>query len=143
MTEVANYTSSSSNLIDTGWVAAYLGIAVAAFSARTETVKVKAPAAELARPSLLSLVSPLLTVMLALTVAAVEIRLGHHLDRAGWLMAFGLIAVVLTRQGLAVLELLSPPAGTRGNLLARLADSAQGGSRAPELLDPGYRSTLP
>jgi hypothetical protein len=142
MSEAANYSSGSSNLIDSGWVAAYLCMAVAAFSARTEIVRVKAPAVEFSRPSLLSLVAPLLVVMLALTVAAVEIRLGHHLDRAGWLMAFGLIVVVLVRQALAVLELLSPAAGTRGGLLARLADSAQGGAGPQQALD-GYRTTLP
>jgi hypothetical protein len=106
LTEVANYASSSTNLVDAGWVAAYLGIAVAAWSsdaggARLVTVERAGP------PSLASLISPLLPVLVALSVTAIEIRLGHRLDRAGWLMAFGLIALVLTRQGLAVLELLS------------------------------------
>jgi hypothetical protein len=136
LTEVANYSSSSGNLIDTGWIAAYLGVALAAFASGTELVEVYET--EPSRPSLLSLVSPLLTVILALTVAAVEIRLGHHLDHAAWLMAFALIAVVLTRQAVALVELLRPPSGTRAGLMARLADSAQGGVLSPDPLEPTY-----
>jgi len=127
LSEVANYSSSSTNLVDAGWVAAYLGIAVAALSsdnagARLATIEQAGP------PSLASLLSPLLPVLVALSVTAIEIRLGHRLDRAGWLMAFGLIALVLTRQGLAVLELLAPRPGTRTGFLARVADTAHGGA---------------
>ncbi len=136
LTEVANYSSSSGNLIDTGWLAGYLGIAVAAFASGTEAVEVSA--LEPARPSLVSLVSPLLTVILALTVAAVEIRLGHHLDHAAWLMAFALIAVVLTRQAVALIELARPPSGTSEGLLRRLAESAQGGTLTSDPLEPTY-----
>jgi len=138
LTEVANYTSSSANLVDAGWFAAYLGIAIAAFSSGGKVAEM--PKVEASRPSLVSLVSPLLTVILALTLAAVEIRLGHHLDRAAWLMAFGLIALVLTRQGLAVVELLKPVSGTQAGLMARLADSAQRGTLAADALDSDFRA---
>jgi hypothetical protein len=136
LTEVAKYTGG--DLIDTGWVAAYLGIALAAFSSRSSSAVV--PRAEHSRPSLASLVSPLLPVLLALTVAAVEIRLGHHLDHAAWLMAFGLIALVLARQVLMVLELLAPSRDTQAGLMQRLTYAALGGARAEEEPVSGYRA---
>jgi len=136
LTEVANYTSGS--LIDAGWVAAYLGIALAAFSSRSGSVVV--PRAEHSRPSLASLVSPLLPVLLALSVAAVEIRLGHRLDHAAWLMALGLIALVLARQGLMVLELLAPSRHAQAGLMQRLTYAALGGAGAEEEPVSGYRA---
>jgi hypothetical protein len=129
LTNVANYTSG--RLIDTGWVAAYLGIALAAFSSRSRGAVVSR--AELSRPSLASLISPLLPVLLALSVAAVEIRLGHHLDRAAWLMAFGLIALVLVRQAMLVRELLAPSRDVHAGLMQRLGHVALGGADAEEL----------
>jgi hypothetical protein len=135
LTEVAGYSSSNANLIDTGWIAAYLGIALAAFSARSS---VAVPAqAERARPSLASAVAPLLPVLLALAVAAVQIRLGHHLDRAAWLMAVGLIALVLARQALMVLELLAPSRDAQLGLVQRLAQAAVGDTDAVEAPHPG------
>src|ERR1022692_1715033 len=102
----ASSSYASPGLIDTGWVAAYLGIALAAFSSRPSSEVVLR--AERAQPSLASLVAPLVPVLLALAVTAVEIRLGHHLDHAAWLMAFALVALVLVRQGLILFELLGP-----------------------------------
>jgi len=55
-------------------------------------------------------------------------------------MAFGLIALVLTRQGLAVVELLKPVSGTQAGLMARLADSAQRGTLAADALDSDFRA---
>ena len=134
LTDVTNYTSPG--LIDTGWVAAYLGIALAAFSSQADGAVVAA--AEDSRPSLASLISPLLPVLLALTVAAVQIRLGHHLDRAAWLMAFALIALVLVRQGLMVLELLAPSRDTQAGLMQRLTHAALGGASGGEEPGSGY-----
>jgi len=136
LTELASYNSSSANLIDTGWIAAYLGIALAAFSSRSNGAVPQR--AEHARPSLASLISPLLPVLLALTVAAVQIRLGHHLDRPAWLMAFGLIALVLARQGLMVLELLAPSRDTQTGLVQRLTHTALGGTAGGEGPGSGY-----
>jgi hypothetical protein len=134
LTEVGKYTSG--DLIDTGWVAAYLGIALAAFSSRSSSAVAMATAQP--RPSLASLISPLLPVLLALSATAVEIRLGHRLDHAGWLMAFGLIALVLARQGLMVLELLAPSRDAQAGLMQRLTHAALGGAGAVE--EPhGYR----
>ena len=136
LTEVAKYTSG--DLIDTGWVAAYLGIALAAFSSQSGSVVMAR--AEQSRPSLVALISPLLPVLLALSVAAVEIRLGHHLDRAAWLMVFGLIALVLVRQGLMVLELLAHSRDTQAGLMQRLTNAALGGAQAGEDPGSGYQA---
>jgi len=135
LTDVTTYTSPG--LIDTGWIAAYLGIALAAFSSRPSGA-VEPAAAEDSRPSLVSLISPLLPVLLALTVAAVQIRLGHHLDRAAWLMAFGLIALVLVRQGLMVIELLAPSRDANAGLMQRLTQAALGGAEGGEGPGSGY-----
>jgi hypothetical protein len=124
LTEIAGYQSSSANVIDVGWIAAYLGIGLAAFSASGADVRVMIPARS--APSLVSLVAPLLPVLIALSATAVEIKLGHHLDRPDWLMAFGLIALVLVRQGLLILELLRPAANGEG-LSRRLTEAAVGG----------------
>ncbi len=134
LTEVSTYTSGDP--IDVGWIAAYLGIALAAFGSGSgggavpSGVPGAAWSAERARPSLASLISTLLTVLLALGVAAVEVELGHRLDRAGWLMAFALIALVLVRQTLMVLVLLAPGRGAQAGLLRRLTDAAVGGAGA-------------
>lgn len=136
LTDVANYPGGS--LIDTGWIAAYLGIALAAVSSRPGGAVV--PRAESSGPSLASLISPLLPVLLALSVVAVELRLGHHLDHVAWLMAFGLIVLVLARQGLVVLELLAPGRDTRAGPMRRLVDAALGGSGADERPGSGYRA---
>jgi hypothetical protein len=136
LSDVASYSSSSGHVIDTGWVVAYLGIALAAFSSRSDGAVVAK--AESSRPSLASLISPLLPVLLALTVAAVEIRLGHHLDRAAWLMAFALIALVLARQGLMVLELLAPSRDANAALMQRLTHAALGGAQDGQGPGSGY-----
>jgi hypothetical protein len=124
LTASSNYTSPG--LIDTGWVVAYLGIALAAFSSQPSSGTVLS--AERTRPSLASLISPLVPVLLALAVAAVEIRLGHHLDHAAWLMAFGLVVLVLVRQGLILFELLAHSRDTPAGLMERLTHAALGGA---------------
>jgi hypothetical protein len=136
LTDVAKYTSG--DLIDTGWVAAYLGIALAAFISQSGSAVMAR--AEQSRPSLAALISPLLPVLLALSVAAVEIRLGHHLDRAAWLMAFGLIALVLVRQGLMVIELLAHSRDAQAGLMQRLTNAALGGADAEERPGSGYQA---
>jgi hypothetical protein len=120
LSETGVYTSSGANVIDAGWIAAYLGIALAAFSSTAKDERIRG--ATLPRPSLASLLAPLLPVLLALIVTAVQIDLGHHLDRAAWLMAFGVIVLVLVRQALAILELKAS-----ASLSSRLTDAALGG----------------
>ena len=123
LTDASNYTSPG--VIDTGWVAAYLAIGLAAFSSRSDVAIARV---EHARPSLASLVSPIVPVLIALAVAAVETRLGHHIGGAAWLMVFALVVLVLTRQALALLELLAPGPGSESGILQKLTDAALGGA---------------
>jgi diguanylate cyclase len=136
LTEVANYTAGDP--IDTGWIAAYLGIALAAYCSRPEGASVSE--VEYAGPSLSSLVAPILPVLIALGVIALEIRLGHQLDRAAWLMAFALIACVLARQGLMAVELLAPRRETQADLLQRLRRVAVGDTGVTEGSRSGVRA---
>jgi hypothetical protein len=124
LTASSNYTSPG--LIDTGWVAAYLGIALAAFSSQPSSRVVLR--AERTRPSLASLIAPLVPVLLALAVAAMQIRLGHHLDHPAWLMAFALVVLVLARQGLILFELLAPSRDTQAGLIQTLKQATLGGA---------------
>ncbi len=126
LTEVANYSSASANPIDAGWVAAYCGIALAAFFSSGAPSAAQPPRVELSRPSLASLVAPLLPVLCALSAAAVQIELGQRLDGVAWWMLFALIALVLVRQGLVLLELLGPGSSQPGGLSQRLTDAALG-----------------
>lgn len=127
LSEVATYTSSSADPIDSGWIAAYLGIALAAFSARAARAPVRSEQRAASSTSLASLTAPLLPVLLALTVAAVEIRLGDRLDTPSWVMVLVLIALVLMRQGLMVRELLAPKRAGQSGRGQRIA-SASGGT---------------
>jgi hypothetical protein len=122
----ASSSYASPGLIDTGWVAAYLGIALAACGSQPSSGMVLRT--DRTRPSLASLIAPLVPVLLALAVAAVEIRLGHHLDHAAWLMAFGLVVLVLVRQGLVLFELLAHSRDAQHGLMERLTHAALGGT---------------
>jgi hypothetical protein len=55
-------------------------------------------------------------------------------------MAFGLIALVLARQVLMVLELLAPSRHTQAGLMQRLTYAALGGAGTEEDPVPGYRA---
>ena len=122
----ASSTYTSPGLIDTGWIVAYLAIALAAFSSQPSSATVANP--KRTRPSLASLIAPMAPVLLALAVAAVEIRLGHHLDHTAWLMAFGLVVLVLLRQGLILFELLAHRRDTQAGLMERFTQAALGGA---------------
>ncbi len=120
LTASSSYTSPG--LIDTGWFVAYLGIGLAAFGSRPTGDGVRNHVHN--RPSLASLIAPLVPVLLALVVVAVEHSLGHRLDRAAWLMAFALVALVLGRQALIVLELLGPGNDTQDGPRERIRQAA-------------------
>jgi hypothetical protein len=55
-------------------------------------------------------------------------------------MAFGLIALVLARQGLMVLELLAPSRDVQASLMQRLAHAALGGPAVGEGPGSGYQA---
>jgi hypothetical protein len=94
---------ASGNLIDVGWIAAYLTIALAAFSSEPSTVRQWRTRATDA-PTRASFLAPFVPAMVALGVAGFELQLGPHLDHAATLMVFGLVVLVLGRQTLLALE---------------------------------------
>jgi hypothetical protein len=120
LTASSSYTSPG--LIDTGWFVAYLGIGLAAFASRPTSEAMRSPVHH--RPSLASLIAPLVPVFLALGVVAIEHSLGHHLDHAAWLMAFALVVLVLARQALIVFELFEPGNDSQAGPRERITNAA-------------------
>jgi hypothetical protein len=136
-TEVASYSSARANLLDAGWVVAYLGIALAAlWSGAGER-----PARPVARsrPSLASLLSPLLPVLVALVATAVEDGVGDHFDHVALLMALALIGLVLARQGVLLGELLGPAQRPGAALRTRLRHVALRGGPVAHAPASPYR----
>ena len=101
LSEIKSYTTG--DLIDVGWIVAYLGLALGAYAGTTTEPLSHRPVQDRA-PSLLSLVVPYVVVLLALATTGIEIQLGRHLDRVEWYMALGLVLLVLARQGLLVAD---------------------------------------
>jgi hypothetical protein len=91
------------DLVDVGWIVAYLCIAVGAYSgAEADSLAIGSAHPEM--PATVSLVAPYVVVLVALGMTAVEIQLGHHLGRVAWFMALGLVGLVLVRQGLLFVD---------------------------------------
>jgi hypothetical protein len=122
LTGVKGYESG--NLIDTGWFAGYLGIALGAFCSETRDRVVNRSGLLLPTPT--SLIAPFLPVLGALSVAAVEIQLGHRLDDVAWISAFALVALVLARQGLLVFDLVAHSEEREAVVAKQLAHAALG-----------------
>jgi len=125
LVEVAGY--STGNLVDIGWIAGYLVIGTAAWSARPQHVTEPAPAQPaLTRAALLAPFVPMLT---ALALAAVEVQVHHRLDRVAWTTAVVLCVTVLLRQLLLAADLYAGGREDRGHLTRRILDSL-GGARS-------------
>ncbi len=114
LTEAGRY--STGNLVDIGWVVAYLAIAVGASHDSGRTVLAPSHQAS-SEVSLVSLVAPYVPVLLALVVVTFQMELHHHVDRFAWLTGLGLTLLVIARQALLLndrrRELFSP-AGHEG-----------------------------
>jgi hypothetical protein len=105
LTEVGKY--STGNLVDTGWVVAYLALALGAYcSTGGATVRVARPVGS---SSTLSLVVPFVPVIGALVASAIEVALGRKLLLTDWVMAVVLTVLVLARQGLFLFDEFGPP----------------------------------
>lgn len=100
LVEVGRY--STGNLVDVGWVVAYLAIGVGALGDRGGAVS--ASTYERAPDSLVSLVTPYVPVLLALSAVTLEVELHHHVDRVSWLAGFGLALLAIARQGLVLVD---------------------------------------
>jgi hypothetical protein len=135
-TQVANYSSASANLIDAGWVAGYLFIGLSAYSSGAGNVPRRARGEQ---PSLASLVAPLLPMLIALGVAAVEIELGETLDQAAVTMALMLIVIVLVRQALLLRDLSGPGRAAPAGSTVSLSPGALGGALVTGGAEPSYQ----
>jgi len=94
MVEAGRFTTG--HLMDTGWVVAYLSLALGGFgSSEEEAVKV-APAGMPASGT--ALVAPFLPMLVALLTLAIEVALGRALPLSDWLIALDLTLLVLARQ---------------------------------------------
>ena len=101
LTEVRGYATGE--LVDAGWMVAYLCIAVGAYSGTAaDSLAIRSVHAE--APATVSLVAPYIVVLVALVTTAVEIQLGHRLGRVAWIMALALVGLVLVRQGLLFVD---------------------------------------
>jgi hypothetical protein len=117
LTNVQNY--SSGDMIDTGWFAGYLVIALAAFCSRSP-VAAERPAAAAPSLSPAAIVTPFLAMLAALSLAAVELELGRPLDHVTLVAAFVLVGLVLIRQGLLAVDLFAPGADAEAGIADRL-----------------------
>jgi hypothetical protein len=120
---------ATGNLVDVGWIAAYLTIGLAAYSSRP-ALNVTTSTPESDAPTLTAFLAPFVPALLALGVAALELQLGHRLDQAAMLMAFALVGVVLVRQTLIALELTTVTDTEEGHWLTALFRTALGRSPA-------------
>lgn len=131
LSSVKGYETGS--LIDTGWFVGYLAIGLGAFCSRTRDSAVDRT--DLIMPGPASLIAPFLPVVGALSFAAIEIELGHRLDDVSWITAFALIALVLARQGLLVLNLVGQGEEREAIVAKQLALAALG-HPIPEVTGP-------
>jgi hypothetical protein len=123
--------------LDAGWIAAYLMIAVAAAaSAARRGEHIRRP--RFSASPLPSLVAPFVPMLVALTLAAVQMQRGRELDDVSWALALALVVLVLVRQSLVVIEAADPR--TRGvGFTERLARAAVGEPVAAGIAEPHDR----
>lgn len=115
--EVAQY--STGNLLDVGWFAGFLGIALGAFASDGRDVVVRAESSLSALPSL---IAPLAPMFVALCVAGIRMTLGHRPDRVAVAMLLALILLTFVRQALLLFDLFKSGHGERQDrLLDRMA----------------------
>jgi hypothetical protein len=106
---------STGNVIDIGWVAAYLALVAGAMSAAgavsgagpvsTEGAPARRAACVPTRNvSAVAVLAPYFPVLVALLAITVRIHTGAARDLASLLLAFALTSLVLVRQGLAALD---------------------------------------
>jgi hypothetical protein len=117
LTNVKHYSSGS--IIDTGWFAGYLAIALGAFCARSQlTSERPVESSRFLTPA--AIVTPFLPMLAALCFAAIRIELGHELDRVTLVVAFVLVGLVLVRQALLLVDLFTQRAEVEGSVGDRL-----------------------
>jgi hypothetical protein len=100
LTTVKGYETGS--VIDSGWFAAYLAIALGAFSANAGAMRQRSRSSS--SPTLAALLAPIMPVLGALGFAAIRLQNGNRLDDVAWITVFALIVLVLVRHGLLLLD---------------------------------------
>ena len=115
VTVVSGYEGGS--LLDSGWVAGYLAIAVGAVcsDSRGSVTRTAKPASGLA-----PILAGFLPMLAALSVVAIQIQLGQHPDRAALLMAGAPVVIALLRQAVLAVEFIGPRGERKGGSVARL-----------------------
>jgi hypothetical protein len=99
LAQIGHYQSG--DLIDAGWLAAYLAIAAAG---RLYESPAGAPTSSSATSPLTEVLAPYVPILVGLGVIAVEVPLGRHLDGIEWAIAFCLVLLVVVRQLLALVR---------------------------------------
>jgi hypothetical protein len=121
------------NVMDTGWVLSYLAIALGAYFSRTvETPRGRAESSE---PTPAAFLAPFPPMLAALSVATIQLQLGHQLDRVAWTAALALVVLVLARQALLLVEVVGPRRERHVQMSSRLLSAltdAGPGSDPPE-----------
>lgn len=116
LTEVKGYESGQ--LLDSGWFAGYLAIAVAAFcSDGRSTAGHEAQSSPL---RLAPIVAPFLPMLIALSVIGIQIQRGHRPGTVAVIMAFALIVLALARQGLLLVDVVTSNGDREGGPVSRL-----------------------
>jgi hypothetical protein len=121
LTQVKTY--GAGNLIDAGWFAAYLGIALGAYCSNSNDGV--AERARSSSPTRTSLIAPFLPVLGALSIIAFGGP--DRLDRVALISALGLITLTLARQGLLVLDLFQSDDQREVAVSERLTHAVLGG----------------
>ncbi|HEU5372753.1 MAG TPA: hypothetical protein VFU51_10235 [Gaiellaceae bacterium] len=105
LSSVRDYASGG--LIDTGWFAGYLAIGLgAALRSRSFAVQ---PGRTSSALTPAALVAPFLPMLAALSLLAIRLESGHPLDRVSLTVAFMLVGLVLVRQALLLIDILTSP----------------------------------
>ena len=93
----------SGGLLDVGWVAGYVGIALGAYAAAHDDEQVTSrPDAE--TDSLAAYVAPYVPVLIALLVMPAQLSSGDGLAGPVWVLALVLVLLVLVRQSLVAVD---------------------------------------
>ena len=123
MSTTNSYASPSP--IDVGWIAAYLAIALAAFSSQPSRTAAHDIAVS-ESPTLASFLAPFIAALFALAVIGLELHLRHHLDIAASSSASMLLVLVLARQTLLAHELAAAVETEDAHRLRGLMNTALG-----------------
>jgi len=128
LTEVGRYTGG--NLLDVGWVAGYLLIGLGALWAIWHPPVVVDRDDE----STVSLVAPYVPVLMVLVATSVQLVRGRHIEMVSWVMAFGLVLLVLGREALQVVGRAKEVRQTSSATAVALEEPASGSEEDPVLL---------